>query len=124
MQLEIDKVCDIFTQINSKGIELDTFDLMNAMLRPKDLQLKQMWREAAPRLEFVDTEKMNVYILQVMSICGRRIVHLTYLYYLLPGAQSKRLSNCCDIRRNLVRSPPATCPIYLFYRPSRRFNRM
>ena len=31
-QLGIDKVCDIFTQINSKGIQLDTFDLINALL--------------------------------------------------------------------------------------------
>jgi len=66
--LEVDKVCDIFTQINSRGIRLDVFDLINALLKPKGLQLKRMWREAAARLEFVDTEKMNVYILQVMSI--------------------------------------------------------
>src|SRR5690606_31350291 len=51
--LEIDKVCDIFTQINSRGIRLDVFDLVNALLKPKGLQLKQLWREAAQRLEFV-----------------------------------------------------------------------
>ena len=66
-QLGIDKVCDIFTQINSKGVQLDTFDLINALLRPKGVQLKQMWRDAAARLEFVDSNKMNVYILQVMA---------------------------------------------------------
>lgn len=42
--LEIDKVCDIFTQLNSKGVRLDAFDLMNALLKPKHLQLKHMWR--------------------------------------------------------------------------------
>ena len=31
----------------------------------KGLQLKYLWREAAPRLDFVDTERMNAYILQV-----------------------------------------------------------
>ena len=67
-QLEIDKVCDIFTQINSKGIQLDTFDLINALLKPKGVQLKHMWRKASTRLGFVDSNKMNVYILQVMSI--------------------------------------------------------
>jgi hypothetical protein len=45
-QLPIDKVCDIFTQINSTGVQLDTFDLINALLKPKGLQLKKMWREA------------------------------------------------------------------------------
>jgi hypothetical protein len=87
VQLEIDKVCDIFTQINSKGVQLDTFDLMNAMLKSKGLQLKQMWREAAPRLEFVDTDKMNVYILQVMSILRQAYCSPKYLYYLLPDQE-------------------------------------
>ena len=66
--LEVEKVCDMFTQINSKGIQLDVFDLINALLKPKGLQLKHLWREAKTRLEFVETNKMNVYILQVMSI--------------------------------------------------------
>lgn len=86
-QLEIDKVCDIFTQINSKGIQLDTFDLINALLKPKGLQLKQMWRDAAPRLEFVESDKMNVYILQVMSILRQGYCSPKYLYFLLPGQE-------------------------------------
>ena len=32
--LELDKVCDIFTQINSRGVRLDIFDLLNALLSP------------------------------------------------------------------------------------------
>lgn len=85
--LGIDKVCDIFTQINSKGVRLDVFDLINALLKPKDLQLKHMWRDAAPRLEFVETEKMNVYILQVMSILKQSYCSPKYLYFLLPGQE-------------------------------------
>jgi len=86
-ELGVDKVCDIFTQINSKGIRLDVFDLMNALLKPKGLQLKQMWRDASPRLEFIDTEKMNVYILQVMSILRQSYCSPKYLYFLLPGQE-------------------------------------
>jgi hypothetical protein len=67
-ELELDKVCDIFTQINSRGIRLDVFDLINALLKPKGLQLKHLWREAAPRLDFIETERMNVYILQVIRL--------------------------------------------------------
>ncbi|MBK8080633.1 MAG: DUF262 domain-containing protein [Saprospiraceae bacterium] len=33
--IDVAKVCDIFTQINSKGVTLDIFDLLNAILRPK-----------------------------------------------------------------------------------------
>jgi len=85
--IAVDKVCDIFTQINSKGIRLDVFDLINALLKPKGLQLKLMWRAAAPRLEFVETEKMNVYVLQVMSILRQSYCSPKYLYYLLPGQE-------------------------------------
>jgi uncharacterized protein with ParB-like and HNH nuclease domain len=88
--LEIDKVCDIFTQINSRGEPLDTFDLINALLKPKGLRLKHMWRDAAPRLEFVETQKMNVYILQVMSILLQGYCSPKYLYFLLPGQEKTR----------------------------------
>ena len=86
-QIEIDKVCDIFTHINSKGVQLDTFDLINALLKPKGIQLKRMWRDAAPRLEFVDSKKMNVYVLQVMSILKQSYCSPKYLYHLLPGQE-------------------------------------
>jgi hypothetical protein len=85
--IAVDKVCDIFTQINSRGIRLDAFDLINALLKPKGLQLKQMWRDAAKRLEDVETEKMNVYILQVMSILRQGYCSPKYLYFLLPGQE-------------------------------------
>ena len=100
-KLGIDKVCDIFTQINSKGVQLDTFDLINALLRPKDVQLKQMWRDAAARLEFVDSNKMNVYILQVMSILRQGYCSPKYLYFLLPG-QEKPIRDPDGTRRKEV----------------------
>lgn len=86
-ELEIEKICDIFTQINSRGVRLDIFDLMNALLKPKGLQLKQHWRDARKRLDFVDTPKMNVYVLQVMSILRQAYCSPKYLYFLLPGTQ-------------------------------------
>jgi hypothetical protein len=86
-ELPLEKVCDIFTQINSKGIRLDVFDLVNALLKPKGLQLKHMWRAAKPKLDFVDTDRMNVYILQVMSILRQAYCSPKYLYYLLPGQE-------------------------------------
>ncbi|MBT25726.1 MAG: hypothetical protein CML60_04945 [Rhodobacteraceae bacterium] len=85
--LGLDKICDIFTQINSKGVRLDVFDLLNALLKPRKLQLKFMWREAKGRLEFVDSPKLNVYILQVMSILKQAYCSPKYLYYLMPGHQ-------------------------------------
>lgn len=102
--LEVDKVCDIFTQINSRGIRLDVFDLVNALLKPKGLQLKQMWREAALRLDAVETEKMNVYILQVMSILRQSYCSPKYLYFLMPG-QEKSIRDPDGTRRKEVLIP-------------------
>jgi hypothetical protein len=85
--LELDKICDIFTQINSRGIRLDIFDLINALLRPQGLQLRHMWREHSQRLSFVNTDRMNIYILQVMSILRQGYCSPKYLYYLLPGQE-------------------------------------
>ena len=86
-EIGVDKVCDIFTQINSKGVQLDVFDLINALLKPKGLQLKHMWRAARSRLEFVESDKLNVYILQVMSIIRQGYCSPKYLYFLLPGQE-------------------------------------
>ena len=99
--LEVGKVCDIFTQTNSKGVRLDVFDLMNAMLKPKGLQLKHMFREAFPRLNFVNTERMDVYVLQVMSILKQAYCSPKYLYYLLPG-QEKTVRNSDGTRRKEI----------------------
>lgn len=105
--LAIDRVCDIFTQINSRGVRLDVFDLMNALLVPKGLELKKMWHEAQADLDFVDTERMNVYILQVMSILRQAYCSPKYLYYLLPG-QERRVRDADGSLRKEVLVPDTT----------------
>lgn len=87
--IELNKVCEIFTKVNSKGIQLDIFDLINAMVKPKSVELKRMWREAKTSLEFVDTDRMNIYVLQVMSILCQAYCSPKYLYYLIPGQRKK-----------------------------------
>jgi hypothetical protein len=101
-ELAVDKVCDIFTQINSKGIRLDVFDLINALLKPKGLQLKHMWRNASPRLEFVETGKMNVYVLQVMSILCQSYCSPKYLYYLLPGQEKQVRDAAGQLKKEIL----------------------
>ncbi len=86
-EIGVEKVCDIFTQINSKGVQLDIFDLLNALMKRNDIQLKHMYREARDRLSFIDTPKMNVYILQVMSILRQSYCSPKYLYFLQPEVE-------------------------------------
>lgn len=85
--IEIDKVCEIFTKINSKGIPLDIFDLLNAMLRPKEIHLKELWQENENELDFTDSKKMKIYILQVMSILEQTYCSSKYLYYMVPEVE-------------------------------------
>lgn len=87
--LEIDKVCDMFTHINTRGIRLNVFDVMNALLRPKKVGLKDMWREVrdAPDLDFLKSGNANVYVLQVMSLLAQGYCSPKYIYYLVPGAK-------------------------------------
>jgi hypothetical protein len=82
--IDVAKVCDIFTQINSKGVTLDIFDLLNAILRPKDIHLRQMWYDAEDLLSYTDPKKMKIYVLQVMSILEQYYCSAKYLYYLVP----------------------------------------
>jgi len=84
--IDVSKVCDIFTQINSKGVTLDIFDLLNAILRPKEVYLKKMWRDEELALNFTDPKKMKIYVLQVMSILEQTYCSSKYLYYLVPEA--------------------------------------
>ncbi len=101
-ELALEKVCDIFTQINSKGIRLDVFDLVNALLKPRGLQLKHMWRSAKPKLDFVETDRMNVYILQVMSILRQAYCSPKYLYYLLPGQEKSVRETDGSLRKEIL----------------------
>ncbi len=68
-EIGIDKVCAIFTKINSTGVKLDIFDLMNALLKPEGVLLKQQWQTTKKQdFKSVDFRHLNIYVLQVISI--------------------------------------------------------
>ena len=91
-KISVAKVCDIFTNINSKGVVLNIFDLLNAILRPHDIYLKDMWRNVSDDLSYTDQDKMKIYIFQVMSILKQTYCSSKYLYFLVPGVE-KTLKN-------------------------------
>ena len=87
-EIEVGKVCDIFTHINSKGVKLNIFDLLNAITRPQNIFLKQMNREAEQELQdFYPRSLKNTYNLMVMSIIAQNYCSPKYLYYLVPGQE-------------------------------------
>lgn len=85
--IDVAKVCDIFTKINSSGLKLTIFDLLNALLKPHDIELKKNWRIASENYNHKELEKMNIYLLQYMSIRLQGYCSPRYLYYLVPNTQ-------------------------------------
>ena len=83
-------VCTIFANINSKGLRLDIFDLINAFLFPYDIELRIQWDKLENHnvLKSVDQE-MKVYLLKLMSLHVQRYCSSKYLYNLIPGSTVK-----------------------------------
>jgi hypothetical protein len=90
-ELELNKVCDIFTHINSKGKPLDTFDLLNSITRKEDIYLKDMYREASTVIDDISYPgyEMKTQILMAMSILKQNYCSAKYLYYLVPNEVKK-----------------------------------
>lgn len=84
--IDISKVCDIFEKINSKGVKLSTFDLLNSILKQHDIKLRtDLWQNAEKLLKFIDDDN-KMYLLQNMSIVEQNYCSPKYLYYLVPTA--------------------------------------
>jgi uncharacterized protein with ParB-like and HNH nuclease domain len=66
---DLHDICNIFARVNSKGMKLSTFDLMNAFLYPKDIRLrKNLWENLDNEvLKSIDSG-MNEYLLKVISL--------------------------------------------------------
>ena len=102
--LGLEKICDIFTQINSRGVRLNVFDLINAMLKPKGLQLKHSWRKARDKYVNLSSKiniSINVYVLRIMSILKQSYCSPDYIYYLIPN-QIKRIRESDGTTRDQI----------------------
>ncbi len=84
-------ICNIFAKVNAKGMRLSTFDLMNAFLYPKGVELrKDLWESLDNEaLKNIDTN-MNEYLLKLISLIKQNYCSSKYLYNLIPGEKIKR----------------------------------
>lgn len=83
---DLHDICNIFARVNSKGMRLSTFDLMNAFLYPKDIKLrKDLWENLDNEaLKKIDTG-MDEYLLKVISLHKQNYCSAKYLFNLIPG---------------------------------------
>ena len=79
-------ICNIFARVNTKGMRLSTFDLMNAFLYPKGVKLrKKLWESLDNELlKDIDTN-MNEYLLKLISLFKQNYCSSKYIYNLIPG---------------------------------------
>ena len=91
--LELETVCDIFTRLNSKGVKLDVFDLINALLTPKNIELKNLWHEARAKFESFQSDKFDIYTLQIMSILLQNYCSPKFLFHLIPQNKKRVKTN-------------------------------
>jgi hypothetical protein len=69
-KMGITGVCKVFTKINTSGIALGAFDLLVAVMYPKDIRIKQMFDEAIdkyPLIKVLD-ETSKRYLLQTIAL--------------------------------------------------------
>jgi len=88
---DLHDICNIFARVNSKGMKLSTFDLMNAFLYPKDIKLrKELWENLDNEaLKNVDSG-VNEYLLKVISLFKQNYCSAKYLFNLIPGQVTTR----------------------------------
>jgi hypothetical protein len=103
-QISVEKVCDIFQKINSTGLDLNIFDLMNALLRPKDIFLRKSWDEVANGFDgkIPSSDKVKIYVLQVISILEQNYCAPKFLYYLIPGAIKQEKNQAGKIEKKVL----------------------
>jgi hypothetical protein len=84
-------ICNIFARVNAKGMKLSTFDLMNAFLYPKGIQLrKKLWERLDNEpLKAIDSN-MAEYLLKLMSLHKQNYCSSKYLFDLVPGKKTTR----------------------------------
>ena len=125
--LEIEKVCDIFTQINSRGIRLDIFDLINALLKPKGLQLSSLGLVdicRAPAFSLVRKKRCAGQTAHYIMRCWSPIQRISSGAGGKPSRPSSARLIFCVTLKNTVSSLNSIFPTYRFFLPSRHSNRL
>jgi len=103
-RISIEKVCDIFQKINSTGLDLNIFDLMNALLRPKDIYLRKWWDDVASSFDgrIPSSDKVKIYALQVISILKQNYCAPKFLYYLIPGTTKQEKDQAGKVEKKIL----------------------
>jgi hypothetical protein len=88
---DIHDICNIFARVNEKGMKLSTFDLLNAFLYPKGVELrKDLWENLDKKLLKNVDSNMSEYLLKLISLVKQNYCSSKYLYNLIPEEKTIR----------------------------------
>ena len=88
---DLPDICNIFARVNAKGMKLSTFDLMNAFLYPKKVQLrKDLWENFDDEILKSIDSNMNEYLLKLISLTKQNYCSSKYIYNLIPEQKTVR----------------------------------
>src|SRR5439155_18559772 len=77
--MDLENVAKVFEKLNTMGVELTIFDLLNARMLKHDIKLRtELWKRSRENYTNIRTfsersEKFPVYILQTVALLRRRI---------------------------------------------------
>ena len=74
--MHLEHVAEIFERLNSRGISLTVFDLLNARLLKYDIKLRDLWESTCEKYTQIKSwgegnEKVPVHILQVITLSNK-----------------------------------------------------
>ncbi|MBW2078234.1 MAG: DUF262 domain-containing protein [Deltaproteobacteria bacterium] len=88
---DLPDICNIFARVNAKGMKLSTFDLMNAFLYPKGVELRKgLWEGLDNEILKNIDSNMNEYLLKLISLTKQNYCSSKYIYNLIPGQKTIR----------------------------------
>lgn len=71
-ETEADAVCTIFETLNRTGIKLSPFELLTARFWPRNVNLRQLWKDALTRCPIIEDFDVDpYYVLQAISLVAR-----------------------------------------------------
>jgi hypothetical protein len=88
---DIHDICNIFARVNEKGMKLSIFDLLNAFLYPKGVELrKELWENLDNGLLKSIDSNIHEYLLKLISLVKQNYCSSKYLYNLIPEVKTTR----------------------------------
>ena len=100
-KLELENVAKVFEKLNTMGVELTTFDLLNARMIKHGIRARRLWNISRQKYELIrefseDNVKFPVYVLQTIALLRRTSTKGKDLLKLDPNNYESDWERACN----------------------------